>query len=44
MTESESSQLLQDLVFKAESGNLPRPEVIDALQGRLDALKNAAGA
>src|SRR3954447_12166027 len=44
MTESEFSQLLQDLVLKAESGNLPRPEVIDALQGILDALKNAAGA
>jgi hypothetical protein len=43
MTEAEFSQLLQDLVLKAESGNLPRPAIIDALQGMLDALKNAAG-
>ncbi|MFL5334226.1 MAG: hypothetical protein ACJ8H8_13810 [Geminicoccaceae bacterium] len=42
MTEAEFSQLLQDLVLQAESGNLSRPAIIATLQGMLDALKNAA--
>src|SRR3954447_27005453 len=42
MTEAEFSQLLQDLVLQAESGNLSRPAIIATLQEILDALKNAA--